>query len=192
MHNEFVLKYKKHIVLIVIFLVFFILIYGLSNTQNSKRKKVIKAITYNGFTLDSQSLYEKDIDDISYEEYKNKLSKNETSTYKHLYFDPYSYQLIENYFEYDSGIEATLTSIYDYRYDNLNYTYNVKYNELDLTFSGKLTSKGFTCKTDYAFNAGESNKEDFCFEIEKIVRDFEKTKNEVITSTKILNYMKQN
>lgn len=191
MYNEFVLKYKKHIILIIIFLTIFILIYGLSNTQNSKRKKVIKAITYNGFTVDSGALYEKDIDDKTYEEYKNKVENNESSTYKHLYFDPYSYQLIENYFEYDNEIEASLTATYDYRYDNLVYTYNVKHSELDLTFSGKLTSKGFTCKTDYAFNAGLSNKEDFCFEIEKIVRDFEKTKNDVITSTKILNYMKQ-
>ena len=192
MYSEFLLKYKKHIILVLCFLVIFTIIYGISNTNGSKRKKIIKAITYSGFTLDdSKLLYEKDIDDKTYEDYKKASANGEKTTYKHLYFDPKTYELIENYLEYDSGTEAVLTAIYDYKHEKLKYTYSIWLEELELTYSGKLSDEGFTCKVKHTLNAGTSNKEDFCFEIEKLVRDFDKERLSTITSSKILNYMKE-
>ena len=192
MFNEFLLKYKKHIILVIAFLVIVGLINGISNMEGNKRRKVIKAITYNGFVLDDDgALYEKNIDNESYETYASNVSRGIKDSYRHLYFDPYSYQLIGNYFEYDDGAEETLTTTYDYRDGSLKYTYNATLEKLDITYSGKLNNKGFTCKNDYAFNAGTSNKDDFCIEIEQKVREFDKVRLETITSAKILNYMKQ-
>ena len=194
MFKEFLLKHRIIITISVVILAIIVLMYAISNTSGSKRKKIIKAITYSGFTLDSESdnlLYEKDIDSKTYEQYKAGMQNGGVNTYKHLYFDPNSYKLIENYFECDEGAEAVLTATYDYKHDKLSYNYVVKLEELDLIYSGKLDSKGFTCKTDYTLNAGTSNKDDFCLEIEKKVREFETIRLETITSTKILNYMKE-
>ena len=198
MFVEFVQELKKYIIFFVIVLVIAFLIFGimhiLSNTNENKRKKVIKAIEFSGFTLDKDSdnlLYGKDFDGKTYKSYKISTSKGEDATYKHLSFNPRSYELTEDYFEYDDGAEAELSATYDYKSDKIKYTYNVRLDDSNLIFSGKLEDEYFTCNLKYNLNAGTSVRDDFCKEIKNLVKNFDSERLEVITSTEILNYMKE-
>ena len=85
--NEFLTKYKRVIILIVVIVLTIFIFNTISSTQKNVRKKVENYVKYNGFKLDDDNvLYKKELE--SKEKVYEVDKKNKVNTsYEVLYFD---------------------------------------------------------------------------------------------------------
>jgi len=190
--NQFFNKYKRVILLVSIVVVTIFIFNRISNTQKNVRNKVEDYIKFQGFKLDSDKiLYKKDIQSKK-EVYEVDKKNNVNTSYETMYFNIYSYDLIDNLSVYNKGVETVFIGTKDFSKDMIIYSYNTYYKNSNVIFSGEYTSDSFTCNLGYEYSSIVKNKEEYCSIIKKYVENFDKNTKKTFRSMKIINYMKNN
>ena len=190
---DYINSHKKTIIIIIVIIISLILLKIYFKNDNTIRNNVKNYIISKDFKIDKDNiLYEKILSNNTYEDYQKDINNKIESSYQILLFDIYSYQLVENLYNYKDGVNSFLSATYDYKTDTLTYNYRTTYETANIIFSGSYTDDEFVCENEYSFDAYiTGNEHDYCDLIEYYIKDFKDITIETITSTKILNDMKK-
>ncbi len=188
--NQFLTKYKRVIIFILVIVITTFVYNTLSSMQKNVQKKVENYVKYNGFKLDDDKvLYKKEIESMK-AVYDVDKKNNVNTSYEALYFDVYSYNLIDNLSIYKDGVEMNYIASKDWKEDVINYTFTSYYLDSNIVVTGTYNENDFTCNIDYSHENTIYNTTDFCEDIKYYSKNFDKLITKTFRSMKIINYMK--
>ena len=166
-------KYIKYgIILIIVILVIIGLNYLLKPSMDYQLKNYLINLGYQ--QAEDENLY----------------IKNESKDTKLFSFGDYTYMLNKN--EEINGMQTSLNATYNFKDENIIYTYRVNYsNTVNVIFKGEYDGKNFTC--DKEFSSTEltiDNKNDICSLANTSIKLFELESKTLFTKYKFVDYIK--
>ena len=184
---------KKLLIILIIIVILLIVLKSYLNSESVIQNNIRKYITSKEFVLDKDNIfYEKILSNNTFDQYQTEVKNKNDSTYQELIFDIYSYQLVENLYKYNDGVNIFLSASYNYKSEKLNYSYRTTYKTSNIIFTGSYNNNKFICNTEYQFDTNiENSKEEYCNLIKMYIEEFNNIRLNTITSTKILKDMKK-
>jgi uridine kinase len=148
-----------------------------------------------GFTPEEDNIiYYKQLSDLSESEYNINKNQNIDSTFDILYFNTSIFELTETKLEYSSEVSTSFIPVYNYQNNSLKYNYRITYNSTTVIYEGEydLDDKTLTCNNIYAHDINlPTNENNICEEVKTNIDNFTLEIDKLITSQKLLNYMKK-
>ena len=168
---------KKNITYLVILVIVVGALFGLNYFLRPSMKEQIKNyLLDNGF---NQS------------EYEDVLVKQESTTKKTSFsLGDYTYMLEVD--ETKSGMKTSLNATYDYKTEEIIYSYRVNYSDnINIWFKGEYKDDSFTCNKEFSSaTISSSEQENICNLASVNVKIFELEAKTLFTKYKYVDYIK--
>ena len=168
---------KKYILYIVVIIAIIGLLFGLNNALKPSMKEQIKNyLLENGFSMS---------------EYNDLLVKQESASKKKSFsLGDYTYMLEVN--ETKSGMTTSLNATYDYKLENIIYSYRVYYdNNINIWYKGEYKDGSFTCDKEFSSTSITSSEQSNICELANInIKLFELEAKTLFTKYKYVDYIK--
>lgn len=164
-------KYIKIGIIIVIVTIIALIIkmFLTGNTED----KIFDYIENQGYTLNENGLYEKNINNLTEEDYNYYVSLNTNIDYGKDTFDPKNFQIIRNSFEYQDKLTSNLIATYDYTNSTLIYTYRIMGDNLNVIYRGDYNNQKFNCTKELASGVVLNKSDDLiCKKVEISILKF--------------------
>lgn len=182
---------KNTKIFLVFFLIFITLIILVKLTSSSYDNKIISFLKNEGYSLNSDNLYYKNISSIKENEYIRLKNKDINASYEGNYFNISDYSLTKKIYEYNDSITSELDAIYSYKNTELLYTYRIYYENSNVYIKGSYDDE-FVCDVEFASGIYSNSLDDtICPKIELKINDFSKEVKTFFPNIKYINYMKK-
>lgn len=124
-------------------------------------------------------------------EYENLFVKEENEN-KTNSFSLGDYTFMLNVDEERDGMQTSLNATYDYKEENIIYSYRVNYdNNVNVYFKGNYKDQNFVCEKEFSSHTlSESEKENICNLAEVNIKIFELEAKTLFTKYKFVDYIK--
>ena len=166
-------KYIKYIIIIVI-IVSLIVVFNLL-FKPSMDKQIISYLENLGYT--------ESVDENLYIKIESDSTKS---------FSLGDYTFMMNKDDKTNGMETSLYATYNYKEENVTYSYKVYYeNVANVLFNGTFDGENFTCNKEFSSTElSESNKNNICNLANTSVKLFELEAKTLFTKYKFVDYIK--
>ena len=166
-------KYIKYIIIIVIIV---LVIIGINYLLRPSMDKQIKDYLINmGYTKsEDENLYIKN-------------TNNETKSFS---LGDYTFMIEKN--DIVNEMETSLNATYDYKKENIIYSYRVNYgNSVNVFFKGEYDGKNFTCNKEFSSTElSDNSKNSICNLASTSIKLFELEAKTLFSKYKFVDYIK--
>jgi len=185
---------KKHIIILLLLVLVFILVFALFNRKDAK-EKLENYITRIGFRQDNVgTLYYKQTSSLNLDEYTNKVNGKIDSEYSMLYFDVDGFQLIKDDRRYSNGISSSFNPVYDYRSGSITYKYRYNYNDTNIIIEGgyNKSTNYFVCNPTFTYEVDiDKAEKDICNSVKADLDNFRYEAFTLVTDAGLLREMQE-
>lgn len=180
---------NKRIMLIVLTIVVIILIVLSIISHKNYDKRIDRYVSNLGFKLED-GLYYKQLSIYDLDYYYN-LEDTKNVSFKGLYFNRDTYNLIYDNFESKDGVKLYFIGNYDYKDDSLTYTYRIVSGGSNAIFDGSYDrdNEKLICDSELSYDT-DLFSDDVCVVIQDNIDDFINEINYFIINGNILEYMR--
>ncbi len=189
---EMIYKKKKLIIVIIIIIVILLGAMWLL-TRETFDDRLRNYLLANDFVLEDD-LYTKQISDINLDEYYEQIDYGNDSTYEVLYFDIYNYQLLGTTMDYYDGVSNIISSIYDFKNNDLTYTSEVSLDGVTVIFDGSYDGDKRQLVCDVSSSSVNLDSDDIntiCDIINNNVEDFYEEATNLIDDQELVEGMRK-
>ena len=189
---EMIYKKKKLIIVIIIIIVILLGAMWLL-TRETFDDRLRNYLLANDFVLEDD-LYTKQISDINLDEYYEQIDYGNDATYEVLYFDIYNYQLLGTTMDYYDGVSNIISSIYDFKNNDLTYTSEVSLDGVTVIFDGSYDGDKRQLVCDVSSSSVNLDSDDIntiCDIINNNVEDFYEEATNLIGDQELVEGMRK-
>ncbi len=189
---EMIYKKKKLIIVIIIIIVILLGAMWLL-TRETFDDRLRNYLLANDFVLEDD-LYTKQISDINLDEYYEQIDYGNDATYEVLYFDIYNYQLLGTTMDYYDGVSNIISSIYDFKNNDLTYTSEVSLDGVTVIFDGSYDGDKRQLVCDVSSSSVNLDSDDIntiCDIINNNVEDFYEEATNLIDDQELVEGMRK-
>ena len=181
---------NKKIIFIVLAIIIIILLILTMISHKDYDKRIDKYVSNLGYRLEDGLYYKQlSVNDMDY--YYN-LEDTKNVSFKGLYFNGDTYNLIYDNFESKDGTKLYFIGNYDYKDDSLTYKYRIVSGGSNVIFDGSYDrdNEELVCDSELSYDT-DIDSTDVCEVIQDNIDDFIDEINHFIINGNILKYMSE-
>lgn len=160
-------------------------------TETPLSEKINKILINNEYKYIDNNNYEKNISKINKEMYERNKANNIDSVYEYNLFNMEDYTLNKTIFDYHDNIETSLIISFNYKDENIYYTYRIDSDNINVVYRGSKKDE-FVCNKEFSYGVFANNFENtICDSIKIQINNFDAERLLLIPNATIINEIKK-
>ena len=172
------------IVLVSIFVVMLLLLLAASVATEDEVYNELENEGY--YTETDDAFYKKILTNNTLDEFYNDMNSGRNATYKEVYVSKTSYDYIELEMIYTDGMTTTLTISSNLKSNELNYNYEMSYNNAYLLIDG-TDKNNYACNVNVNRNVKKETENKYCSLIKNKIQEYLNNKVELINNQNLID-----
>ena len=180
-------KQENNTIMTILISIFVFLVVVVLVAAVTKKDEVYQELEDEGYYTETEdAFYKKILTNNTLNEFYNDMNSGRNSTYKEVYVSKTSYDYIELEMIYTDGMTTTLTISSNLKSNELNYNYEMSYNNAYLLIDG-TDKNNYACNVNVNRNVKKETENKYCSLIKNKIQEYLNNKVELINNQNLID-----
>ena len=180
-------KQESNTIMIILISSFVFLVVVVLIAAIVKKDEVYKELQDEGYYTETEdAFYKKILTNNTLNEFYNDMNSGRNSAYKEIYVSKNSYDYIELKMIYNEGMTTTLTISSNLKSDEVNYNYEMSYNNAYLLIEG-TEKNNYACNVNVNKNVKKDTENKYCSLIKNEIQEYLNSKVELLNNQNLID-----